>query len=376
MFVILRRLRMLCTHWTTVAVRSLMFVFWLCVLLVFVGFSHVIQLFKGSRSINVFTWPMLIDNTCLQAFERETGIKVNVSYYETNEELFSKLKATGGTGYDIIIPSDYIVQALVDDGLIKRIDTTKIRFWHELDGKLLDLYFDRGNKYTLPYLWAVYGLGIDTRFFNNNGNGPVPEASWGLIFDKNKVSWTVGMPESAREAVLLACFYLFGAQDEIGSEHIRAIQKVLSEQRAWVEAYTESGAENLLLSQSCPVVVATGPDVLRIKKTHPYIDFIVPREGGFVVIDSFALAGKSTKDDLAYEFINYLYRADVLERHRELYGMCPPIRRLQKSENEQFCPPDTQFARMAFFRAKIPEKVLNEIWIELMADAHDTGGSC
>jgi spermidine/putrescine transport system substrate-binding protein len=94
----------------------------------------------------------------LERFERETGIRLHVSYYETNEELFSKLRATKGEGYDLVIPSDYVVELMIKEGLLQKIDRTKVHAWSELDPKLLSLYFDPHNDYTIPYFWAVYGL--------------------------------------------------------------------------------------------------------------------------------------------------------------------------------------------------------------------------
>jgi spermidine/putrescine transport system substrate-binding protein len=345
-------------------IRILMVLFWLVVLALFFGFSHIVNLFKTEKSINIFTWPLLLDVAYLEKFERETGIKINVSYFETNEELFSKLRATKGAGYDLVIPSDYIVELIVNEGLLQKIDHSKIKAWNNIDHKLLELYFDPHNEYTVPYFWAAYGLGIDKTYFN----GQLPEASWDLVFDKKKAPSSVGMLDAAREVVLLASQYLFGSSDiSMTPQHIMQIKKLLLDQKAWVGAYTESSIEHLLLGKICPVVVAMGPDIFRIKRKNPNIDFIIPKEGSFAVIDSFAIPSQSTKKELVYQFINFLYRPEVLKHHQEQFGLCSPIKNLQASEEQQFCPNDKTFAKMKFFKTNIPETLLNEIWIELMA---------
>ena len=355
---------MQCLSLGKIFIRSVMVIFWIGILGLFLGLSHVMQLLRAEKSINIFSWPMLLDVAYLEQFEQETGIKINVSYFETNEELFSKLRATKGIGYDLIIPSDYVVQLIIDEGLLQKIDRTKISCWADLDPKLLNLYFDPKNEYTAPYFWAVFGLGIDKTYFKEQ----MPDASWALIFDKTKAPASIGMVDEAREAVLLATLYLFGTTDiAMTPEQIKAIKNLLLDQKAWVGAYTDSSIEHLLLSKNCPVVVAMGPDILKIKLSHNDIDFIVPKEGSFIVIDSFAIPAKSSKSDLVYQFINYLYKQEVLEHHRRRYGMCSPIKKMQAQEDEIFCPNDEKFAKMIFFKTTMPEALLNEIWIDLMA---------
>lgn len=323
----------------------------------------MVQFFQPQRSLNIFSWPMLLDVGYLKKFERETGIKLHISYFENNEELYSKLRTTQGAGYDLVIPSDYIVPALIQDNLLKKIDHSQIPVLRAINPKLLNLYFDPNNQYSIPYFWAVYGLGIDMRYFKDKK----PEPTWGLIFDKSLSPAGIGMIDVPREAILLATNYLFGNPEiEMTPERIAAVKQLLLEQKKWVDAYTESSIEHLLLSKSSPVVVAMGPDILRIQRTHPFINFIIPQEGSFVVIDSLAIPIKSHKDDLVYTFINYLFKPDVLAHHSKKYGLCSPIRNLHYEDESQFCPTDEQFTQLKFFKTIMPEQTLNQLWIELM----------
>jgi spermidine/putrescine transport system substrate-binding protein len=349
---------------SVLTIRSVMVLFWVGVLLLGIFLSEVIQSFKRERSINIFTWPMLLDIQYLHKFEQETGIHINVSYYENNEELFSKLQATKGVGYDLVIPSDYVVELLVKNKLLKKLDMSRLTCMSSIDPKLLGLYCDPANDYTVPFFWAVYGLGVDTRYFKDK---PF-ENSWALIFDKNKVPPAVGMLDLAREDVILAASYLFGtAEFSPTQENIDAIKNLLKQQKNWVSAYTESNVEHLLLSKSSPVVVAMGPDILRIKRQYPYIDFIIPREGSFAVVDSFAIPAQSSKEALVYQLINYLMKPEVVEHHKNKFGMCSPLQEVPAAEEDRFCPTQEQFRAMKFFRTSMPDSLLNDIWIQLMA---------
>src|SRR5271154_1669420 len=160
--------------------RMMVVIFWVLVLFGFMYSPALIRWFSRSeKSITVFTWPLIIDANYITAFEKETGIKVYISYYESNEELLTKLKTTRGRGYDLVIPSDYAIEQLIKEQLVKKIDMSKLDFIGRINPFLKNNYYDPTNEYSLPYFWSVYGLCIDRDAFG----GQLPEASWALIFD-------------------------------------------------------------------------------------------------------------------------------------------------------------------------------------------------
>lgn len=340
-------------------------IFWLVALGAFLWTPAFIRMFHRERSLTIFTWPSILDPIYLRQFEKETGIKLYISYYESNQELLSKVKATGGKGYDIIMPSDYALEKFVNDGLLQKIDRTKLSFFDQLNPHLMGNYFDPNGDYSLPFLWGVYGLGVNKNFFN----GQLPEPTWGLIFDKNKVPAHIGMTDESQEAVLLAAYYLFGTIDNIAQdpEKIARIKELLIEQKQWVEAYTETRSEYLLVSETTPLVVALSPDIYKVKQDHPYLDFIMPREGSFIFIDAIVIPASTEKNDLIYEFLNFLYRKDVLDHHRKKFGFCSPLEEHDLKDDNYFCPTPDQFKKLDFFRNVVPQPVVNDIWITVMS---------
>lgn len=345
-------------------IRKLLILIWVLIFILILVSSRISFFEPSAQSISVFTWPQIIDREMVNQFEKETGIKVYLSYYESNEELFSKLHAGRGAGYDLVIPSDYEVQIMIKDNLLKKIDKSRLNFLNAVDPKLMGNYFDPQNEYSVPYFWAMYGLGVDTNFFQ----GKPFTSSWALIFDPAFAPASVGMIEGPREGVLIAAQYLYHSTDNLSDPtRIGQIKKLLMSQKSRVKAYTEWGVEYLLMSKSAPVVVSDCAEIERIKTFAPYITFVVPAEGGFVLIDSFALTAQTKKDDLVYQFINFLYRPEVLSYHRVKFGMCPPTKELQSSDEIRFCPTDEQFAKMSFFKADIPERLFTDIWLTVMA---------
>jgi spermidine/putrescine transport system substrate-binding protein len=124
-------------------------------IITFLFAGRFIELFEHGKSINVLVWGQILDKEFLSDFEKETGIRVNMSYFENNEELFVKLKTTDLHDYDLIMPSDWAVELLIKDDLVKKLDRTKIVAWNSLYPALCNLYFDPHNEYTIYFLVIV-----------------------------------------------------------------------------------------------------------------------------------------------------------------------------------------------------------------------------
>lgn len=346
-------------------VRSVMIIAWLGFLLTFLFFPRFVQKLNPieSSSINLYVWPMMIDGKKLLAFQKKTGIKVYMHYYESNEELLQKLQITGGKGYDLVMPVDYVVDILKKQGLLQKIDYTKLTFMHRLHSSLLHYYFDPQNEYSVPYLLSVYGLGIDTTYFGSDQ----PKPSWDLLF-KRQQGYEVAITDVPRRAIAFAGKYLYGDVD-IGSdpEKLQAIEQLLMQQKSWVRMYTDIRGEDLLATKNCPVVMTIASDLWMIKREYPHVEFKVPQEGTFVTIDSFVIPAASKKQDLVYKFLNYIYEPDVVAYHARQYGFCPPVVDADIEGTGIFCPTQEQIDSFSFFRSTISEAALNDIWVSVMS---------
>ncbi len=339
-------------------------IFWLIALASFLYFPALMHVLYKERSLTIFTWPSILDSRYLTAFEKETGIKLHITYYESNQELFGKLQASRGVGYDVIMPTDYTVEMLIKEKLIKKLDRSKLFFFNRLNRHLLGAYCDPTNDYSLPYFWGIYGIGINRKMIDST----TMPTSWKLIFDSQVAPRGIGMSDESREAVLMAAYYLFGTIDiAYNKEQIAAIKKLLIEQKSWVEAYSETRSEYLLTSESCPVALALSPDIYKIKAEYLHIDFIVPEEGSFIFVDSIVVSAASDKDEMIYQFINYLYNQEVLEHHRKKFGFCSPVYEEVPLIPQGFCPSDEQLAHLHYFKDVIPQSVVNDIWITIMS---------
>ncbi len=331
----------------------------------FLSLGRLTDLVRQEKSINVLVWGQVLDKEFLSDFETETGIRVNMSYFESNEELLAKLHSTESHDYDLIMPSDWAVELLIKDGLVKKLDCDKITVWNDIYPTLCHHYFDPHNEYTIPYFWSLMGLGINSSYWDGVS---VPQ-TWGLIFDERIMPKRIGMIENARAIILIAALYLFGEIRPLSDDEINKIKKLLIKQKPYVGIYTDSRSEYILASGAVPVGVTLSGDLLKVMKRFDTIDFVIPKEGAFAVIDSFAITTTSEKDELIYPFLNYLFRPDIVEKYVEKFDFFPAIQLPMQHDNDRLArlnePTQDLFKNIHFFKDVISKDAVNDILITL-----------
>lgn len=347
-------------------VRGVMTLLWFLIICCFL-YAPTMKFLENKKTITVLTWTDLIDPELLRDFEAKTGITVKLRFFENNEELFIKLLAGRGEGFDLVIPSDYVIEKLIQNKLIKPIERNKLNFWHRLNPHLLNPYYDSENKFTIPYHWAVYGLGVRNDAF---AQSPLP--SWKLIFDPSGPG-KVTMLNSAREAIALAAYHLFGNIEQLTPEQKRKVYSLLLEQRKRVEAYVDGDvrADYLLRSKQCSVAVMGSPFIIETLKSDPTINFIIPQEGSFLVIDSLVIAANTDRDNEIYSFINFLFEEKILKHHFAKYPFVPSTQELiaflqnVNAPSQLISSYQQNIDKLHFFRQLMSEDTINELWMAI-----------
>jgi spermidine/putrescine transport system substrate-binding protein len=318
-----------------------------------------------ARELSVCTWGDVFDPQLIEQFEKETGITVKFTYYASNEELLTMLKTTQGTTIDMVVPSDYALDSLRKKELLKPLDKSRLSFLDRLNPLLLNHYFDPENKYSIPFVWEVHGLGIDKEALKPR---VLKEPSWALLFEESPIRQV--MTNDPLDAFSIAAQYLFGSVEPMTQEKLCKVQELLIYQRKYVEAYSSLRPDYFLVTKNFAVVVAPSSIILRAMQTYPYIDFVLPREGGFIVIENLALLSASRKEDLAYAFINFLYRKEILEQHFTKFFYFPPtvdiVASLSIDEKmRDIMISSTIFKKFSFFKHVIKEDCLNMLWVKV-----------
>lgn len=348
-------------------IRFFVILFWIGAIFAFLYFPNFKMLPNEENSIVIFTWGDILDPDVVANFEKETGIKVHLNYYSSNEELLVKLRATEGGGYDLIMPSDYAVAALIKENLVKELNRKELNFFQHLNPFLLGHFYDPDNRYSVPFSWEVFGLGIDQEYFE----GKPFEPSWKLIYDRKVINYKISMSNEPQEALLMTGFYLFGKSTNYSDQELQAIRNLLIEQRAWVEAYANFRGDYFLATRNCPVAVASSSYMWKSKKLFPFIKFIIPEEGTFITVENFCIPIKSKNEKQAYAFLNYIYRPESIATHFENYGLFPSttnaahLMELDPEAKALMSTPRQEFKKFQFFTTIIPEEELHKVWIEI-----------
>jgi len=342
-------------------IRTLIVSFWIGVIFLFLFFPRVTQLLRSGKSLTIFTFPLLVDAQYISQFEKRTGAKLHIHYYETNDALLAKLRSTDQHGYDIVFPSDYALGQLIQEGHLQKLDHLKLNFFDRINPQLRGLYSDPKNEYSTPYLWEVYGLGYDKKQFPD---GP-PLASWATLFDEKISPAHIGMLNNVREAVAIAAFYLFGFAQNLTDAQLQQVQDILLNQKRRVSVYTDLRGDYLLLSETCSVIACPAGDVWMAQDDR--IEFLLPKEGSFVSVDNICIPKESTNTELVYQFINFLYEVEVLKHHSDKYYFFPALTLVPFFAKGQAVMEHTlkNFDKFHFFTAAASERKLNDIWIAL-----------
>lgn len=320
---------------------------------------------KDSRQvIDVCLGAGVIDTKFFKEFEAETGIHVNATYFDSNEELYIKLLAMKGKGYDMLVVSDSMVPFFKKNSLLKKLDRSKLDFWDNLNPKFLGHYYDEENEYSIPAEWYALAIGINKNYFN----GVVPDFSWDLFFNEQSRISKIGLANDPRVISTIASKYL-NFSSPLTHQQIEKIESFLSCLRNNIEAYIDYKGDQLLYSGNCAATMIYTSSAWKYLLQKPQIIIGVPREGTFLNIENYAIAATTKKDEWVYKFINYLFRKDVQKHnfeHRQLLSTRKDADFMFNAEYlsciTHLVHPDTP-GRIEVFKSLVPDEQVTEIWL-------------
>jgi len=320
----------------------------------------------SAPELHVLTWPNYFAKDTIQAFEKGAGCRVVLDYMESSESLRAKL-AGGGSGYDVVFPSDEAVPALVAQGLLEKLDRAKLPGFGNILPPFRGLPFDPENAYSIPYMWGTTGIA----YLKDKVNPP-PD-SWEALWDPKLVN-QMTMLDDGRE-VFAAALRVTGADLRAPSslEAIRKAEEKLLERKP--KAY-DSSPKAMLMEGDCWIAQCYNVDALQTAaELGGKVGYVVPREGGTLWIDSLCIPRGAPRPDLAHRFIDYLLRPEVSAAiTNEILSANPngaarKLIRKEVLENPLVFPPEEVLRRCAALPVLSPEskKALDAAWARLKA---------
>lgn len=267
---------------------------------------------NSSNEINVLNWSSYIPNEVISDFERETGIDVNYSTYSSNEECLAKVSSAKEGTYDLIFPSDYMVEIMKNRDLLKKLDKTKLYNIPNLKSNYLSLEYDKNNEYTLPFIAATTIISVNREVITDNITSykdllnPNYEGEIVLIDDQRII---IGMG-------LLANGFDMNSTNE---EELEIAKDWLEKLKPNIKAYDSDSPKNFLISKEASIAVLWNAEGALASQENPSIENIFPDEGIALSIDNFAIPKGAKNLDNTYRFIDYILREDVMKTIIESY---------------------------------------------------------
>lgn len=318
-------------------------------------------------TITLFIPPLVIDPKTIKDFEQETGITVQIAYYENATALLNKMNSTKGRGYDIIFGDDHSSERLIKAGLLSKIEKKRLPFFKTIDAVMARNYYDPSLRYTIPYFSLIYGIAYNADELARL-KVKIPH-SWSFIFDPpSPLHERLAMTDDPREAFLLAAYYKYQDILAFTHEHVQQeMVQLLREQKQYVDAYSLERADHLMQTKNCLAAVMVSGDYWRVHKKLPEIDFVVPEPGVFVGFYSFALVNQSEKKELAYQLLRYLFRPAVMLHQGQKFGFMPSISSVMKGYETPPSIHDYKDRPMVFFRNVVSDREFNDLWIQVLS---------
>ena len=280
--------------------------------------------FEGQGvTLNVYNWGLYISDgseesvDVISAFEDLTGIKVNYTTFDSNESLYAKIKS-GGVSYDVIVPSDYMVGKMIEEGMLAPLDYSNIPNAAGIGEEYLGWPFDEENTYSVPYMWGTTGL-----IYNTTMVQEAPD-SWADMWDV-QYAGNVLMFNNSRDAYAVAAEKLGMSLNPASVEEVDRVIEELKAQKSVVQAYVMDEIFDKMEGGEAALAPYYAGDAITMIQDNPDLAFVFPKEGVNFFVDSLCIPANCKNKEAAEMFLNYMCEPDVGLANCEFIGYSTPI---------------------------------------------------
>ena len=289
--------------------------------------------------VYVYNFGDYIDPELTEQFFEETGYTVVCDYFDTNEEMYPVIK-NNTADYDVICASDYMIDKMIREDLLMEIEFGQIPNMQYLSQNIRDFMeeFDPGMFYSAPHTWGTYGIIYNTELVDEEDfEGDV---SWSILWDE-KYAGKIIMPNSIREADMVAAKLLGYSMNTLDEEEMDAITQKLIEQKPLVYSYANDNARDLMIGDNASMAVITSGDVLYAQEDNENLAYVIPVEGTEVWTDCWAVPKSCKNYDGAMAWINFMYSYDAAVANFEYLTYAIPNTQLDDYVYEDYIEGET-----------------------------------
>lgn len=311
-----------------------------------------------TETVYIYNWTEYMPDKVIADFQKETGIKVNYSTYESNEAMHAKIRILKkNEGYDIVFPSTYYVDKMRKEGLLAEIDRTRLSNLKNLDPSLLDKPYDPGNRYSIPYLWGSSAIAVNAKFID-----PGTVTSWNDLW-KPEFANKLVLTDDIREVFGMALISLGFSGNSRDPVQIEAAFKKLQTLKPNVRLYNSESPKLPFLNQEVQAGMIWNGEAYMASLENPDIRFIYPKEGTIFWIDNMVIPKNARNTENAHKFIDFILRPEIAKLISKETGYATPnlaARQLmdEKVRNNRTIYPDPAIISAGEFQVDTGDTIL------------------
>lgn len=321
---------------------------------------------SGRETLYVYNWGDYIDEDVLEIFEKEFDVRVVYDTYTTNEDMYVKVSA-GGSNYDLICPSDYMIKRMIDEDLLETLNHENIPNYKYIDNTFVGLEHDPKNEYSVPYMWGTLGI-----LYNKN-MVQEPVTSWDVLWDP-QYSKEILMLDSVRDTLGLTLKMLGYSLNSMVPAELNAAKEKLIAQKPLVLAYVVDEAKDKMVAGEAAMAIVYSGDAIYAIKENENLGYAIPQEGTNLWFDGWAIPKTTQNKELAEKFIDFLNRPEIAYRNADYIGYSSPhieaAKQLQSEVVDQTASyPDDEVLENAevFIHVGNMLREYDKIWTEIKA---------
>lgn len=313
--------------------------------------------------LNIYAWADSISPDLIAKFTEETGIKVNVDSFSSNEDALTKLQA-GSSGYDLVTPSQHFVKIMIDEGLLQDIDAYELSAYDQLDERWKGQWWDPQNDYSIPLAYGTAGFTVN----RDKYDGPID--SWSVLFEPTDLAGSIALLSYPDEVISAAQLYLGVDYCTEDKAEMKKVYDLLAAQKPSVVAYTSDNIENRIGSGEVAAHFWWDGNSLRLRNDGANIEYAAPKEGLVGWLDSFVVPTGTANIDAAKSFVDFMSTVENATEQYNYYSHSSPVqidasKALYTKDNAPELFPDVP---VVFAQACSPaaQDLVTKVWTDLL----------
>lgn len=323
----------------------------------------------NANVVNVYNWGEYIDMSVLEDFTAATGIKVNYQTYDSNEALYGKL-AGGATGYDVIIPSDYMIGQMVEEDMLEPLNFDHIPNFADVDPTLKNPEYDPENLYSVPYMYGILGIIYNTTLVDPGED----METWDVLWDET-YTHDILMFDNSRDTVGIALKKLGYSYNTTDPAQIQEALDLLIAQKPLIQGYFMDKIFEKMEGANCAIGVYYYGDYLTMAENNPDLAFAIPREGTNRYVDAMCIPKGAEHKENAEAFINFMCSTQAGLKNCEETWYSTPLLSVREELDPEVAEDPNAYPDAAFMEeqcetyACLPEPIralYSDLWVRLI----------